>query len=100
MTTIDAVAEGGNGEQAGVKVGDLLRACTACQMTMEQPTWQLLAGGIGRPKTTRMMFSTDGKAFEEVMDAVASNAMDPESRNVWLVVERMDDEKDDDEKDE
>jgi len=91
-TTVDAVAEGSNGELAGVKVGDCLRACTACQVTMEQPTWQLIAGGIGRPKTTRMMFSTDNKPFEEVMDAIASNAMDPESREVWLVVERMDEE--------
>ncbi len=91
-TTIDEVAPGSNGEQAGVRVGDCLRACTACQVTMEQPTWQLIAGGIGRPKTTRMMFSTDNKPFEEVMDAIASNAMDPESRDVWLVVERMDED--------
>jgi len=79
-------------EAAGIRVGDCLRATSACQVTMEQPTWQLLAGGIGRPKTTRMMFSTDNKMFEEVMDAIASNAMDPESRDVWLVVERMDEE--------
>ena len=89
-TTVDEVAQGSNGEKAGVRVGDCLRACTACQVTMEQPTWQLIAGGIGRPKTTRMMFSTDNKPFEEVMEAIASNAMDPESRDVWLVVERMD----------
>ena len=89
-TTIDAVAEGSNGEKAGVRVGDCLRACTACQVTMEQPTWQLIAGGIGRPKTTRMMFGTDNQPFEQVMDAIGSNAMDPESRDVWLVVERMD----------
>ena len=99
-TTIDAIAEGGNGEKAGVKVGDCLRACTACQMTMEQPTWQLLAGGIGRPKTTRMMFGTDNKSFEEVMDAIVSNQMDPESQDVWLVVERMDDEDEEDDEDE
>lgn len=89
-TTVDDVAEGGNGEQAGVRVGDCLRACTACQVTMEQPTWQLMAGGIGRPKTTRMMFSTDNEPFEQVMNAIASNTMDPESRDVWLVIERMD----------
>jgi len=99
-TTIDAIAEGGNGKKAGVKVGDCLRACTACQMTMEQPTWQLLAGGIGRPKTTRMMFGTDNKSFEEVMDAIVSNQMDPESQDVWLVVERMDDEEEDEDEDE
>lgn len=89
LTTIDAIADGGNGEAAGIRVGDVLRACTACQVTMEQPTWQLLAGGIGRPKTTRMMFGTDGKSFEEVMDAIGSNSMDPEERDIWLVMERM-----------
>ena len=68
LTTVDEIAPGSNAELAGVKVGDLLRACTACQVTMEQPTWQLMAGGIGRPKTTRMMYSTDGKQFEEVME--------------------------------
>lgn len=97
--TVDDLAEGGNGANAGIEIGDLLRACTACQVTMEQPTWQLIAGGIGRPKTTRMMSSTDDKPFEEVMDIVASNAMDPEAREVWLVVERRDDGRDDDDED-
>ena len=92
LTTVDDIAEGGNGEQAGVKVGDLLRACTACQVTMEMPTWQLMAGGIGRPKTTRMMFSTDGQVFEEVMGAIVSNSMDRQGRPVWLVLERVDDQ--------
>jgi len=89
LTTVDAIVEGGNGALAGVQEGDLLRACTACQVTMDMPTWQLMAGGIGRPKTTRMMFSTDGKVFEEVMDALVSNSMDPEGRPAWLVVERV-----------
>lgn len=91
LTTVDEIAPGSNAELAGVKVGDLLRACTACQVTMEQPTWQLMAGGIGRPKTTRMMYSTDGKQFEEVMEALVSNSMDPEERPAWLVLERIDD---------
>ena len=91
LTTVDEIAPGSNAELAGVKVGDLLRACTACQVTMEQPTWQLMAGGIGRPKTTRMMYSTDGKQFEEVMEALVSNSMDPEGRPAWLVLERIDD---------
>jgi hypothetical protein len=90
FTTVDEVAQGSNGELAGVKVGDLLRACTATQVTMEMPTWQLMAGGIGRPKTTRMMFSTDGVSFETVMEALVSNSMDPEGRPAWLVLERMD----------
>ena len=87
---VDEVVEGSNGNTAGVKDGDLLRACSACQMTMETPTWQLLAGGVGQPKTKRFMYATDGRPFEEVMDAVASNRMDPDGRDVWLVLERLD----------
>jgi len=85
---VDEVVGDGNGAAAGVRVGDLLRACTACQVTMEMPTWQIMAGGIGRPKTSRMMFSTDGRPFEEVMEAVGSNRIDPEERPAWLVLER------------
>uniref|UniRef100_A0A7S3PTY6 PDZ domain-containing protein n=1 Tax=Chaetoceros debilis TaxID=122233 RepID=A0A7S3PTY6_9STRA len=91
ITTVDEVGEGSNAELAGVKVGDILRACTACQVSMEMPTWQLMAGGIGRPKTSRMMWSVDGKVFEEVMEALISNSMDPQARPVWLVVERIED---------
>jgi len=87
---IDEVIQDGNGAAAGVRVGDLLRACTACQVTMEMPTWQIMAGGIGRPKTNRMMFSTDGRPFEEVMEAVGSNRIDPGERPAWLVLERSD----------
>ena len=88
MTAVDEVVEGSNGDLAGVKVGDLLRGCTACQVTMEMPTWQLMAGGIGRPKTTRMMYSADGRPFEEIMEAVGSNRLDPNERPAWLVFER------------
>ncbi|KAG7360236.1 hypothetical protein IV203_035335 [Nitzschia inconspicua] len=88
MTEVDEVAAGSNGEKAGIREGDLLRACTACKVEMEQPTWQLIAGGIGRPKTVRYIFSTDFKPFEMVMEAVASNRMDPEGRPVLLVLER------------
>lgn len=87
---VDELIQDGNGAVAGVRVGDLLRACTACQVTMEMPTWQIMAGGIGRPKTSRMMFSTDGRPFEEVMEAVGSNRIDPEERPAWLVLERSD----------
>jgi hypothetical protein len=48
---VDEVAEGSNGELSGLRVGDLVRAFTACRVEMEMPTWQLLAGGIGVPKT-------------------------------------------------
>jgi hypothetical protein len=56
---------------------------------VETPTWQLIAGGIGQPKTKRYMYSVDGRPLEEVLMAVASNRMDPQGRDVWLVLERM-----------
>mmetsp|Transcript_36887 Transcript_36887/g.75193 ORF Transcript_36887/g.75193 Transcript_36887/m.75193 type:complete len:268 (+) Transcript_36887:99-902(+) len=90
MTSVDEVAAEGNGAAAGVKQGDIVRAITACQTTMETPTWQLLAGGIGQPKTKRFMYSVDGRPFEEVLDAIGSNRMDVQGRDVWLVLERMD----------
>jgi hypothetical protein len=85
---VDEVAEQSNGEIADVRVGDIVRAFTACKMQMEQPAWQLIAGGIGRPKTFRFMYSVDNRPFEEVMEAVASNRFDPEGRPVLLVLER------------
>jgi len=73
-------------DDAPLQVGDLLRAFTACRMEMTQPTWQLVVGGIGQPKTVRFMYSADYRPFEEVMDAIGSNRMDP--REMVLVVER------------
>jgi len=90
LTSVDEVAPDGNGASAGVKQGDILRAVTACQATMETPTWQLLAGGIGQPKTKRFMYSVDGRPLEEVLGAVGSNRMDAQGRDVWLVLERID----------
>jgi hypothetical protein len=87
--TVDEVADGSNGELAGVRVGDLVRAATACRMEMVAPTWQIIAGGIGIPKTKRFMYSVDNRPFEEVMDALGSNRLDPESRPVFLVIERQ-----------
>lgn len=85
---VDQVAPDSNAGVAGVQVGDILRACTACEMSMEAPTWQILAGGIGIPKTRRIIYVVDGRPFEEVMEAVASNRMDPQGRKVVLAVER------------
>lgn len=87
--SIDDVAESGNGATAGLRVTDLLRAITACRVDMTLPTWQLLAGGIGRPKTVRFMYQVDDRPLNEVMAAVTSNRLDPENRPVLLVVERM-----------
>jgi hypothetical protein len=53
VVCVDEVIVSGNGELAGIREGDLLRACTACQTIMDAPTWQILAGGIGIPKTKR-----------------------------------------------
>ena len=86
---VDSLSPDGNGLNAGVQEGDILRAVSACQVTMESPTWQLLAGGIGRPKTKRYMCVVDGRPLEEVLDAVGSNRMDGLGRDTWLVLERI-----------
>jgi hypothetical protein len=87
--SIDEVAEGSHGSKAGLQPNDLVRAITACKMEMELPTWQLMAGGIGIPKTKRFLYSVDHKPLEEVMAAVASNRMDPNGRPMLLVIERV-----------
>ncbi|CAJ1970376.1 unnamed protein product [Cylindrotheca closterium] len=89
MIVVDEVLEDSNAAVvAGIQEGDILRACTSCKMEMEQPTWQLLVGGIGRPKTVRFMFGTDDQPLETVLEALGANRMDPEARPVVLVVER------------
>jgi hypothetical protein len=92
---IDEVSPDSFGAQSGLQVGDILHACTACQVEMELPTWQLLLGGIGRPKTVRYMHSVStsmaGRRLETTMEAIASNRMDPEQRPILLVMERLDD---------
>ncbi|KAL7472479.1 hypothetical protein ACHAXS_012827 [Conticribra weissflogii] len=90
ITTIDEITPTSNAYIAGARQNDIVRAVTACQITMTTPTWQLLAGGIGQPKTKRFIYGVDGRPLEEVMDAVGSNRMDVEGRDVWLVLERVD----------
>mmetsp|Transcript_35777 Transcript_35777/g.72918 ORF Transcript_35777/g.72918 Transcript_35777/m.72918 type:complete len:200 (+) Transcript_35777:66-665(+) len=82
------VVSGTSGEAAGLRLGDVLRACTAVDMRMEAPTWQVLAGGIGRPKAFRIMYVADRRPLEEVLAAVSSNRMDPLGRPGLFVVER------------
>ena len=55
MTVVDEIIADGNGQAAGIQVGDIIRGCTSCQVQMDQPMWQLMAGGIGRPKTFRFV---------------------------------------------
>ena len=88
FTWVAEVAEGSNADAVGVQEGDILRACSAVKIQMEMPTWQLLGGGIGRPRPFRFIYSVDRRPFEEVMEAVGSNRMDPEARDALLVLER------------
>jgi hypothetical protein len=102
--TIDEVSPNSNGAIHGLRPGDIIHACTACKVDMELPTWQLLLGGIGRPKTNRYMYSVgqpnnnDGtlvirrqsSLLEQTMNAIASNRLDPEQRPILLVIERRD----------
>jgi len=71
---------------AGAKPGDLLRACTACRQVMETPAWQVILGGIGQPKTSRFLYSTDDRPFDEVLEALGSNRRD--ARRAVVVLER------------
>ena len=90
IISVDEVAKDGNGDSVGIREGDIVRAITACQTVMSTPTWQLLAGGIGQPKSKRFMYSVDGRPLEEVLDAIGSNRMDSQERDIWLVLERLD----------
>lgn len=87
------VGDGSNAQKAGIEAGDVLRATSAVRMQMEMPTWQLIGGGIGRPRYFRFIFGCDlrtppKRTFEEVLAAVASNRDDPQSRPALLVLER------------
>ncbi|GMH56721.1 hypothetical protein TrLO_g4282 [Triparma laevis f. longispina] len=91
LITIDEIDSSINPLSSSLlKPGDLLRCCSATQTQMSMPTWQLIVGGIGQPKTVRFMYSCDGfrSKFEEVLDALKSNRMDVGGRDVVLVVER------------
>jgi hypothetical protein len=108
---IDDIAANSHGDKSELQVGDILHACTACRVDMELPTWQLLLGGIGRPKTNRYMYSigatrrntqqqqqqqplsgstnlNKNNVLEETMNAISSNQYDPQQRPVVLVIER------------
>ena len=89
---VDEVASDSHGAKAGIQVGDLVRAFTACRMQMEQPAWQLMAGGIGRPKMYRFIHAVgvDKRvSFDVHLEALMSNRLDPEQRPVIIVLERQ-----------
>ncbi|KAJ8608579.1 hypothetical protein CTAYLR_005958 [Chrysophaeum taylorii] len=90
---VAAVGDDSNAMRAGVRVGDVLRATSAVRPQMEMPTWQLLGGGVGRPRFFRFVFGADlqgppKRTFEDVLAAVASNRDDPQNRPALLVFER------------
>jgi hypothetical protein len=88
---VDEVASDSHGASAGIQCGDIVRAFTACRMQMEQPAWQLMAGGIGRPKMYRYIHAVgvDRRvSFDMHLEALGSNRLDPEQRPVLLVLER------------
>jgi len=81
--------EGGSARVGGLEVGDLLRATTAMSMAMSYPTWNLLLGGIGRPKFQKVLLETAGEPFEKIMQALGSNSVNAGGNGqVILFVER------------
>ena len=79
-----------NAELGGLEVGDVVRATTAVSMQMSYPTWNLIAGGIGRPKLQKILFPTKGEPFEKLMAAIGSNSrMQQGNDQCILLVERL-----------
>jgi hypothetical protein len=58
-------------------------------MAMSYPTWNLLLGGIGRPKFQKVLLETAGEPFEKIMQALGSNSVNAGGNGqVILFVER------------
>ena len=74
--------------------GDVLRAVSACIITMEYSGLNLLGGGNGRPRTRRVAYRVDDEAtfgdqsFAQALAAVKSNARAGRGDDVTLVLER------------
>jgi hypothetical protein len=78
-----------NAAAAGLEPGDVIRATTAVSMQMSYPTWNLIAGGVGRPKLQKILFPTLGEPFEKLMAAVGSNGRNNQGNDQCiLLVER------------
>ena len=89
LLVVAELLEDGSARKGGVQVGDLIRATTAVTMAMSYPTWNLIAGGIGRPKLQKILFSTQNEPFEKVMAALGSNAREQQGNGqVVLMLER------------
>ena len=61
-----------------------------CLDTPSYPTWNLIAGGIGRPKLQKVLFPTQGEPFEKLMAAIGSNSRVQQGNDQCiLLVERL-----------
>jgi len=68
------VYDGGAAAAGGIVPGDLVRGTTFVTMGMSYPTWQLIAGGVGRPTLQKQWMPTLGQSFDQVMTAIGSNS--------------------------
>ena len=81
---VDEVAEETYDEQGvDIQPGDLVRGFTACQVIPAARGW-------GRPTNhvARYFYTADFRPFQDLMNALASNRLDPTFRRVYLVLER------------
>lgn len=86
---VGELLDGGSASSGGVCVGDLLRATTAVKMGMSYPTWQLMLGGVGKPKLQKVLYSTYNEPFETVMAALGSNSQQQQGNGqIILFLER------------
>lgn len=85
------IADGSSADNGGVEVGDIVRATTSVIMGMEYPPWQLMLGGVGRPKLQKVLIPTQGEPFDKVSAAIVSNSRDAKGNGqVIFVLERGD----------
>lgn len=69
---VDEIVEGGNAEKADVKVGDVLRCCTAV-FTVQTPTDMSTWLNPNKKYNALAFYVTDNKNFEDCMNALISN---------------------------
>eukprot|EP00854_Cymbomonas_tetramitiformis_P006731 gene6731-8054_t len=69
---VDEIVEGGNAENADVKVGDVLRCCTAV-FTVQTPTDMSTWLNPNKKYNAEAFYVADNKKFEDCMNALISN---------------------------
>lgn len=76
------VEEGSNAEKAGIRVGDAFRACNA---TVQKQVRDATAFIEADTQRTKALFVADGKPFDTLMGAIATNAGEG---SITMVLER------------